>query len=120
MSQQKDREIEELRQRVDELEALTEALQKRVASQSERIDELESGASTGRNTDHRDAAVLEQLQPGQKVDLRTLRQYYQNHTDMRSEKKIKNRIKALTQKPVFEAVDRFSWVYAGDGGEDSE
>lgn len=128
MSQQKDREVEELRERVAELEsrdeareaelrelhALVEALQKKVASNSEQNSE----ESRPDGVDHYDAAVLERLEPGETVSLQLLRRLYQTNTRITDENTVKKRVKALTKRPEFEHVGSNTWRYRR--GEDDD
>lgn len=101
--------IESLRQRIDELE--------------ERVDELEdekndptnttSGGSGVGGADSRDQAVLDQLNEGDIVSVAGLKKLYQTHTDIRTKNTLKNRVKALTNRPEFDIVAPGKWQFVG-------
>lgn len=110
-------EVRDLRQEVEELRELrplVDALHKRI-DHLESDDTDHSGGSGG--VDHRDAAVLERLSPGQDVNLQDLQQLYLTQTDVRSESTAGKRIKALTRRPEFKDMGRWKWQYIGDEDE---
>lgn len=54
--------------------------------------------------DKRDAAVIEQLEKGDLVRVKTIRRYYKRYTDIRQDKTAKERKNALVDTPAFENV----------------
>ena len=104
------RDIAELRKRISELE--------------DALEEATSGATggtagqTGGYGDSRDSAVVEHLEPGQTVGIGQLKQLYRTHTDIRSDRTLKNRVKSLTKSPLFDHRNRGAWVYTGGGGDE--
>lgn len=100
---------------IEELRALAEAAHRRIENLEDQLenDSTTSSGSAGR-FDGRDQAVLDQLKPGQRIDAATLRELYRAHTDVRSPKTLKNRIRTLTGDDAFEATGPGAWRYRGD------
>jgi hypothetical protein len=106
--------------------ALVEALRKKVNTLEARIDELEAqsdGTENGEGSeprrtgrDGRDQAVLDELDAGEVVSLRRLQGLYRTHTDIRSERTLKNRVRSLTKRSEFEQAAHAKWRYIGGEG----
>jgi uncharacterized protein Yka (UPF0111/DUF47 family) len=105
---------------------LVTTLLKRVNELEERVDDLEQTVSKPKNqstgsrsgTDGRDQAVLDQLEDGDVVNVRKLKQLYRTNTDIRAKRTLKNRVKSVTNRPEFEYLAPGKWQYVG--GDDSE
>ena len=99
-------------------------LRKRISELEDALEEATSGATggtvgqTGGYGDSRDSAVIDQLTPGQTVGIGQLKQLYRTHTDIRSDRTLKNRVKTLTKSPLFDHRDRGAWVYIGRDGDE--
>jgi hypothetical protein len=130
-------ERESERERVNS--ALVEALRKQVADLRERVDEQDErianleaqiergGSSSGSRSrfesgsDGRDQAVIDQLDAGEVVTVSRLKDLYRTHTDIRTDRTLKNRVPSLLKRPDFEEVAFKKWQYLGSaGGEDNE
>lgn len=100
-------ELDQLRERVAELEATVEELQ-------------DSGekTSSGGFGDWRDQAVLAELESGDRLSVRDLKSLYRTKADIANARTAKDRIKSLTSDGPFETVAHATWRYTG--GEDSE
>lgn len=108
--------------------ALVEALQKKINTLAGRVDDLESQleegesstSSTSSGVEHRDQAVLDQIDAGDHVSVSYLKQLYRINTDIRSDRTLKNRVQSLTNRPEFTWTAPGNWVYQGQGGESDE
>lgn len=91
-------------------------LRKRITHLENAVEELRGGESGGRgtSTDPRDAAVLERLDPPEKVGRGKLEQLYRAETDVRNKNTLKGRIKNLTAREDFENASPGVWIYWGD------
>ncbi|WP_136690071.1 hypothetical protein [Halorhabdus amylolytica] len=103
---------------VEALRAEVASLHKELAEAKQRITALEDRLENGSTlppgaADHRDARVLEAIEPGDVVQLRTLRSLYEDRTDIRDEETLRERIKDLTRRDAFELVGRQHWQYLG-------
>lgn len=108
----------EIGSKIKELEALVDAAHKRIDHLEEELEDARSGAQSDQfagssGFDGRDQAVLEQLQPGQRVSASELKQLYRSHTDVRSNQTLKNRIKTLTSAGAFESTGPGAWKFVG-------
>jgi len=123
--------------RIDTLTDQLDALEARVADLEARLDDDATAAATaddalaadgegdtadadaddGRFGDHRDHAVLDAIDDGTVVGLRTLRSLYHTHTDVQSGDTVKNRIKRLTTDGPFERAGTQAWRYTPAGGD---
>lgn len=103
-----------------------EALLDRIGALEERVGDLEaqleddksSASSSGRFGDWRDQDVIDSLDAGQRVSLKSLEHSYRVEADLSSSKTIKSRIKSLTSAGPFQSIRHGVWEFTG--GEDSE
>lgn len=100
---------------------LVHALQQRVNELEKRVERLENGSSSGGSRSGvgpRDQSVLNQLEDGDVVTVSGLKQLYQTHTDIRTKRTLKNRVKAITNRPEFTLLTPGKWEYTT--GDDDE
>lgn len=117
------------RERVDP--ALVDALRKQVTDLRERVDEQDeriadleaqierdsSGSPSSSRSSGRDQAVIDQLDAGEVVTVSRLKDLYRTHTDIRTDRTLKNRVPSLLKRPDFEEVAFKKWRYTGGGSE---
>lgn len=103
---------------VAELAARVHDLEERLERYAERLAELEGddeGATPSRG-DHRDAAVLEALDPGETVAVRRFKKLYRRRTDLMNSGTIADRIRNLVTGPEFETCGDRVWQYRPQEG----
>jgi len=91
------------------------ALKERVAALEERLDEKDGNHSATEQTglDHRDAAVIAEMEHGGTYSGLQVKRMFKKYTDIRQEKTAKERAKALTNKDVFKQT-RNGYTYRGE------
>ncbi len=89
--------------RIADHEEDTAALEERVAELEAELGLEDSQPEP--DYDSRDQAIVERLEPGETITVSELRQLYRRHTDIRSEKTLKRRMKGLVDRPEFEIAD---------------
>lgn len=95
-------EVERLRERVADLEEVVEDL-------TDDADDADTSTPTVR--DHRDAAVLEALTPGDRITSKEIAALYRARTDLQREETIEERLKALVDRDAFEQIAFGKWRY---------
>ncbi|WP_323192391.1 hypothetical protein [Halostella sp. PRR32] len=101
----------------DALQVAQRALS-RVNDLEQRVDELEDSGepnSEAAGYDSRDSAVVGHLEPGEPVEIKTLRQLYRRHTDIRADDTLKKRIQGLVAGPDFRIARAGVILYDPDG-----
>lgn len=100
---------DDLRERVQQLEAQVEHLQ-------DRVDDLAEGSTHSEGTvDQYDGYVIQQLDAGETATLATLRSYYRQ-SGIRNDSTLKQRVKQLTRMPYFESAGTQRWRFTGRAG----
>jgi hypothetical protein len=92
---------------IEELAAEVERLRQRVTDLEARLDEADASGSSALPTgarDHRDAAVLEVLEAGERVTSRDLQKLYRKRTDIHRDDTVEERQRELTKRDAFEIL----------------
>ncbi len=97
---------------VPELLSRIEELETRLADVESQLNSTETSSSPGYG-DHRDQAVLAQLENGEKVNSGRIRRLYQTQTDIAKSRTLKRRAKSLLEVGPFEYTGSRSWIYTG-------
>jgi cell division septum initiation protein DivIVA len=101
-----------------DLAAEVERLRQRIADLEARLDEADASESSTLPTgarDHRDAAVLEALEAGERVTSSRLQKLYRERTDIHREDTVQERQRALTKGDAFEILGPGRFRYRPDG-----
>jgi hypothetical protein len=96
------RRLDALEERLDALDGRIEAIEGRGDGPEADLQPRGTSDSATAGLDERDMAVLDGLQPGQRVSRRKLLLMYRNRTDITRERTAKRRVKNLIARPFFE------------------
>lgn len=105
-------EIDALRERIDRLEDELERLTTDAGDGTDASTTEDPREWLDVPADHRDAAVVEMLTPGETYAIRDLRSAYSRETDIRASETLADRVRTLVDAAAFERVGRSRrWRY---------
>jgi hypothetical protein len=103
----------ELQQRVEQLTERVEALEEKLEAATGTTSTPSFGGPAG--LDARDSAVVDALDAGDVLGLKTFRRLYRDRTDIRQSDTVAERVRNLTQTEFFEEAGHSRWRYVGGG-----